>query len=128
MPAEPANGQPGLPHDEWQARVTAGRRLFPTLTGVYGALRLGDGILEFVPEDSPVALWRVPAAAVTVSKRGYFSSADVCLQSPQLGELGVTVSRESITRLLGNEGKERRQRIYADEFIAALSLSGATIT
>ena len=40
----------------------------------------------------------------------------------------MTVSRESITRLLGNEGKERRQRIYADEFIAALSLSGATIT
>ena len=65
---------------------------------------------------------------MTVSKRGYFSSADVCLQSPQLGELGVTVSRENITRLLGNEGKERRQRIYADEFIAALSLSGATIT
>jgi len=107
--------------------VTAGRRLFPTLTGVYGVLRLHDGALEFVPEGSPAALWRVPASTVTVTQRGYFAASDLSLNSPETGELGVTVSRDRISRFLGSETRERRQRLYADEFLGALVLSGATL-
>ena len=87
--------------------MTAGRRLFPTLTGVYGVLRLHDGALEFVPEGSPAALWRVPASTVTVTQRGYFASSDLSLNSPETGELGVTVSRDRISRFLGSETRER---------------------
>ena len=117
----------GLPHDEWQARVTAGRRVFPTLSGVYGTIRVADGVVEFVPDGSPVALWQVPATSVTVTQRGYFASSDLSLNTPATGEVAVTVSRERIRRVLGSEGRERRQRLYADEFLGALVLSGATL-
>lgn len=107
--------------------MTSGRRLFPTLSGVYGTLRLRDGVLEFLPEGSPAALWQVAVSAVTITQRGYFASSDLSLNAPDTGELGVTVSRERISRFLGSETKERRQRLHADEFLAALVLSGATL-
>ena len=58
---------------------------------------------------------------MTVTQRGYFAASDLGLNSPETGELGVTVSRDRIGRFLGSETRERRQRLYADEFPAPLS-------
>jgi hypothetical protein len=69
----------------------------------------------------------VPATTVTVTQRGYFAASDLSLNSPDTGELGVTVSRDRISRFLGSETRERRQRLYADELLGALVLSGATL-
>ena len=118
---------PGLPRDAWQARVTSGRRPFPSLTGVHGTLSLVGGRLSFTVEGAPHPLWSVPAASLTVALRGYFHSSDLTLESAQTGRVDVTVSRERISRLWASEAREKRQRQYAEEFLAALALSGATV-
>jgi hypothetical protein len=122
---EPAD--PGLPRDAWQARVTSGRGRFPTLTGAHGTLSLEGGRLSFAVEQTPHPLWSVRAQAVSASMLGFFASSDLVLESPETGTVHVTVSRERISRLWASESRERRQRQYAEEFLAALALSGATV-
>ncbi|TQJ50745.1 hypothetical protein [Phycicoccus sp. SLBN-51] len=86
-----------------------------------------DGRLSFVPEGTPHVLWSVPAADLSATLLGFFASSDVELESPATGTVHVTVSRERISRLWASEARERRQRQYAEEFLAALALSGATV-
>jgi hypothetical protein len=81
-----------------------------------------------VPEGTPHVLWSVPTSQVGATLLGFFASSDVELDSPTTGPLHVTVSRERISRLWASEARERRQRQYAEEFLAALALSGATVT
>ena len=100
----------------------------PTLTGVHGALTLADGRLAFTPEGTPHVLWSVPATEVAATLLGFFASSDLELESAATGTLRVTVSRERISRLWASEARERRQRQYAEEFLAALALSGATVS
>ena len=126
-PATPVP-DPGLPRDAWQARVTSGRGRFPSLTGVHGTLALGEGRLSFTSEGAPHALWSVSAAEVRAALQGYFASSDLVLESATTGVLHVTVSRERISRLWASEDRERRQRQYAEEFLAALALSGGTVS
>jgi hypothetical protein len=118
---------PGLPRDAWQARVTSGHGRFPSLTGVHGTLSLDGGRLAFTVEGAPHPLWSVPADSLTVALQGYFASSDLTLESAQTGRVAVTVSRERISRLWASEAREKRQRQYAEEFLAALALSGATV-
>jgi hypothetical protein len=78
-------------------------------------------------DEAPHPLWSVPAPVVSASMQGFFASSDLVLESPDTGTLHVTVSRERIARLWAGESRERRQRQYAEEFLAALALSGATV-
>jgi hypothetical protein len=119
---------PGLPRDAWQARVTSGRRPFPSLTGVHGTLSLDGGRLAFTVEGAPHPLWAVPAGGIAAVLLGFFASSDLTLDSEGTGLLHVTVSRERISRLWASETRQRRQRQHAEEFLAALALSGATVS
>jgi hypothetical protein len=80
-----------------------------------------------VPEGTPHVLWSAPTRDVSATLLGFFASSDVELESPATGTVHVTVSRERISRLWPGEARERRQRQYAEEFLAALALSGATV-
>jgi hypothetical protein len=65
---------------------------------------------------------------VGATRQGFFSSSDLTLESEATGAVRVTVSRERINRLWANEGKRRRERQCAEDFLAALVLSGGTLT
>lgn len=107
--------------------MVSGNLRFPTLTGVHGTLALDSGRLTFTVEGTPHPLWSVRAADVSASLLGFFASSDLELASPETGTVHVTVSRERISRLWAGEARGRRQRQYAEEFLAALALSGATV-
>ncbi len=95
---------------------------------MHGSLALDAGRLAFTVEGAPHPLWSVHTADVSASMLGFFASSDVELSTPETGRVHVTVSRERISRLWAGEARERRQRQYAEEFLAALALSGATVS
>lgn len=111
------------PRGEWNAKVDAGG--FRPFSG-FGRVHLADGRLSFVP-DRGEGGWEVATAGIRAGKNTALSSAEVWLIEPSVGQLNLTVSREHINRLSDNDFKDVRERRYADEFLYALHLSGATI-
>jgi len=107
--------------------VVSGTLRFPTLSGVHGTLALDSGRLAFTVEGAPHPLWSVRTTDVSASLLPFFASSDVELASPDTGTVHVTVSRERISRLWAGQARERRQRQHAEEFLAALALSGGTV-
>ena len=69
----------------------------------------------------------MPPPVLSGTLLGFFASSDVELESAVTGTVHLTLSRERISRLWASEARERRQRQYAEEFLAALALSGATV-
>ena len=125
VPSDP--GPAGIWHAEVLGTGLLGR-LGGTLGSTFGALRLDEGVLSFVPDGQTTAAWSYPCAELWATKDSVvaLNGADLTLRGP-MGALRCNVSTERINRITRNPFKDLRERGYADQFLLALRGHGARV-
>lgn len=124
-PIPPVVGPAPQGTGRWYAQLTAPGAML--VRGGYGQLELTGGRLVFHPDDPGAAPWSITTAWIRAGRHHLLMTQELWLESPELGRVDLTVSREHINRFMSNDLKHLRERGYAQEFLAVLRAHGGTV-